>query len=39
MEGVLDKQPFLAATGSMEARYYDKEFNPIKFTSRRKMGS
>ena len=35
-----DKQPFMAttATGSMEARYYDNEFGPIKFTSRRKDG-
>ena len=33
-----DKQPFMAATGSMEARYYDQEFGPIKFTSRRKYG-
>ena len=33
-----DKQPFIAATGSMEARYYDQEFGPIKFTSRRKDG-
>ena len=34
----VDKQPFLAATGSVEARYYDQEFGPIKFTSRRKYG-
>ena len=33
-----DKQPFMAATGSVEARYYDQEFDPIKFTSRRKDG-
>ena len=33
-----DKQPFMAATGSMEAKYYDQEFGPIKFTSRRKDG-
>ena len=32
----VDKQPFMAATGSMEAMYYDQEFNPIKFTRRRK---
>ena len=31
-----DKQPFMAATGSVEARYYDQEFSLIKFTSRRK---
>ena len=33
-----DKQPFMAATGSMEVRYYNHEFGPIKFTSRRKDG-
>ena len=33
-----DKQPFIAATGSMEAKYYDQEFGLIKFTSRRKDG-
>ena len=33
-----DKQPFMEATGSMEAKYYDQEFIPIKFTSRRKDG-
>ena len=32
----VDKQPFIAAIGSVEARYYDQEFGPIKFTSRRK---
>ena len=32
----VDKQPFIAATGFVEARYYDQEFGPIKFTSRRK---
>ena len=32
----VDKQPFMAATGSMEARYCDQEFGPIKFTRRRK---
>ena len=31
-----DKQSFMAATSSAEARYYDQEFGPIKFTSRRK---
>ena len=31
-----DKQPFMMATGSVEARYYDQEFGHIKFTSRRK---
>ena len=31
-----DKQPFIAATGTMEAKYYDQEFGLIKFTSRRK---
>ena len=30
-----DKQPFMAA-GIVESRYYDQEFDPIKFTSRRK---
>ena len=30
------KQPFMATTGFMEANYYDQEFGPIKFTSRRK---
>ena len=33
-----DKQPFIAATSYVEARYYDQEFGPIKFTSRRKDG-
>ena len=33
-----DKKPFMAATGSVEARYYDQEFGPIKFTGRRKDG-
>ena len=33
-----DKQPLTAAIGSMEAMYYDQEFGPIKFTSRRKYG-
>ena len=33
-----DKQPFMAAIGSMEARYYDQEFGLIKFTRRRKDG-
>ena len=28
----------MAATSSMETRYYDHEFGPIKFTSRRKDG-
>ena len=31
-----DKQPFMVATSLVEARYYDQEFGPIKFTSRRK---
>ena len=31
-----NKQPFMAATGSMEVGYYNQEFGPIKFTSRRK---
>ena len=35
----VDKKPFTVATGSMETRYYDQEFGPIKFTSRRKDGS
>ena len=26
------------STGSVEARYYDQKFSPIKFTSRRKHG-
>ena len=30
-----DKKHFMAATGSVEARYYDQESDPIKFTSRR----
>ena len=33
-----DKQPFMAATGSVEAKNYDQEFDPIRFTSRRKDG-
>ena len=33
-----DKKPFMTAIGSVEARYYDKKFCPIKFTSRRKIG-
>ena len=28
----------MSVTGSMEAKYYDQEFGPIKFTSRRKCG-
>ena len=28
----------MAATSSVEAKYYDQEFSPIKFTSRRKDG-
>ena len=28
----------MATTGSVEAKYYDQEFDPIKFTSRRKYG-
>ena len=31
-----DKQPFMEATGFVEAKYYDQEFGPIKFTGRRK---
>ena len=31
-----DKQPFMVVTRSVEARCYDQEFGPIKFTSRRK---
>ena len=34
----VDKQPFMAATSSVEARYYDQELGPIKFTSKRKDG-
>ena len=33
-----DKQPFMETTSSVVARYYDQEFGPIKFTSRRKDG-
>ena len=33
-----DNQPFMEATGSMEAKYYDQEFDSIKFTKRRKDG-
>ena len=33
-----DKQLFIAATSFVEARYYDQEFDPIKFISRRKDG-
>ena len=33
-----DKQPFIVATGSMEAKYYNQEFSLIKFTSKRKNG-
>ena len=35
-----NKQPFMAATATsfVEARYYDNEFGPIKFTSRKKDG-
>ena len=33
-----NKKPFMVATSSKETRYYDQEFNPIKFTSRRKDG-
>ena len=32
----VDKKPFMATISSMEARYYDHEFGPIKFTTRRK---
>ena len=31
-----DKQPLMAATGIVEARYYDQEFGPINFTNKRK---
>ena len=31
-----NKQPFMVAIRFVEARYYDQEFDPIKFTSRRK---
>ena len=34
----VDKQPFMVATCSMEARYYDQEFGPIKFTRKKKDG-
>ena len=33
-----DKWPSMATIASVEARYYDQEFGPIKFTSRRKDG-
>ena len=33
-----DKQTFMVATSFVEAMCYDKEFDPIKFTSRRKYG-
>ena len=33
-----NKQPFIATTGSVEARYYDQEFGSIKFTNIRKYG-
>ena len=33
-----DKQPFMVTTGSMDARYYDQEFSPINFASRRRDG-
>ena len=33
-----DKQPFMATTGSVEAKCYDQEFCPINCTSRRKDG-
>ena len=34
----VDKQPFMAAIGFVEARYYDQESSPIKCTSKRKDG-
>ena len=34
----VDKKPFMEATGSVEARYYDQELCSIKFTRRRKNG-
>ena len=34
----VDKQPFMEAISFVEARYYNQEFGPIKFTSRRKDG-
>ena len=33
-----DKQPSMAATSSVEGKYYDQEFGHIKFTSKRKEG-
>ena len=33
-----DKQPFMAVIGSVDVMYYDQEFGPIKFTSKRKDG-
>ena len=32
----VDKKPFMATIGFVRARYYDQEFGPIKFNSRRK---
>ena len=34
----VDKQPFMEATSFVKARYYEQEFGPIKFTSKRKDG-
>ena len=33
-----DKQPFITTADSTEARYYDKEFGPIKFKSKKNNG-
>ena len=33
-----DKNPFMETIGFVGARYYDQEFDPIKFNSRRKYG-
>ena len=33
-----NNKPFMVITGSMDARYYDQEFSPIKFDSRKKDG-
>ena len=34
-----DKQPFIATSDSMEASYYDQEFGPIKFKSKKNNGA
>ena len=34
-----DKQPFIATSYSLEANYYDQEFNLIKFKGKKKNGA